>query len=149
MTVATVYGSLTTDQASVKPDGNPVCASLHYPHFLAGQTEASELIDLPKVTQLVGLEARINTQMCLVPEPSWGHQALKLGAKGRRVGGGGRGGRGGRGGLQGCWHCHLRPLWSALPLPSGSYSLQFAHEEAEARTSAMTVQGFPALEWLL
>lgn len=87
MTVATAYGSLTTDQASVKPDGNPVCTSLHYPHFLAGQTEASELIDLPKVTQLVGLEARINTQMCLVPEPSWGHQALKLGAKGRRVGG--------------------------------------------------------------
>lgn len=89
MTVATVYGSLTADQASVKPDGNPVCTSLHYPRFSAGQTEASELIDLPKVTQLVGLEARINTQMCLVPEPSWGHQALKLGAKGRRVGGGG------------------------------------------------------------
>lgn len=61
MTVATVYGSLIIGQALVKPDGNPVCVSLCYPHFSAGHTEASELIDLPKVTQLVGLETRINT----------------------------------------------------------------------------------------
>lgn len=30
-------------------------------------------------------------------------------------------------------HVCLGPLWSALPLLRGSYSVQFAHEETEAQ----------------
>lgn len=115
-------------------------ASFSYAHFSAGQTEAPELLHLPKVTpSLWAWEPRL-TPSCvrLVPEPSWPRDHGDERPPGEVAG---VGVWKGRVPLQSCLHFQLRSPWSALPLPGGSYSLQFAHGE----TGPDRCQGCPGI----